>query len=119
MSSVLDMKRVQSRLTVQGASENTIVQLVDARSGAHHLSVYVRAFERVSVPTPVGAYRVRFIHGRQWADARTFFGKGTIQDEVIGAMPFTEQLGHVLDLRLGPDSNLLVRRLSGMPGPLA
>lgn len=118
VSSALDMQRVQSRLTVQGAAENTVVQLVDARTGAHHLSIYVRAFERVSVPAPIGVYRVRFIHGRQWADARAFFGRGTVQEEVIGAMPFAKNLGHVLDLRLGPDSNLFVRRLPGDPGAL-
>lgn len=118
VSSALDMQRVQSRLTVQGAAENTVVQLVDARTGAHRLSIYVRAFERVSVPAPIGVYRVRFIHGRQWADARAFFGRGTVQEEVIGAMPFAKNLGHVLDLRLGPDSNLFVRRLPGNPGDL-
>lgn len=118
VSSALDMTRVQSHLTVQGAAENTIVQLVDSRTGAHHLSVYVRAFDRVSVPAPIGAYRVRFIHGRHWADARAFFGNGTVQEEVIGAMPFTKNLGHVFDLRLGADGNLLVRRLPGKPGAL-
>lgn len=111
------MKRVTSRLILQGARENTIAQLVDAASGAHTLSVYVRAFERVTVPAPSGQYRVRFIHGRAWVDARTFFGTGTRHEEVAGVMSFT-RLGHVIDLRLGPDSNLIVRPLSVRPEPL-
>ncbi|OYY89854.1 MAG: hypothetical protein B7Y45_10560 [Sphingomonas sp. 28-66-16] len=118
VSPMLNMRRVKSHLTLQGSDENAIVQLIDARSGSHTLSVYIRAFERVSVPAPTGNYRVRFIHGRNWMNPRTFFGSGTAHEEVIGAMPFTQTFGHVFDLRLGPDSGLAVRRLSLKPEPL-
>jgi hypothetical protein len=114
----LDMKKVRSRLTLQGSRENSVVQLIDAATMRATMSVYVRAFERVSVAAPTGQYRVRFIHGAEWKDPETFFGRKTVQDEVLGILPFTPSLGHVLDLGLGPDSNLVVRRLPGKPEPL-
>ena len=79
---------------------------------------YLRAFERITVGAPVGQYRVRFIHGPVWAGPEQLFGRGTVQDEVLGVMPFTASIGHILDLRLGPDSGLVVRRLSSAPESL-
>lgn len=34
-------------------------------------------------------------------------------------MRFSRKVGHVLDLRLGHDSNLVVRRINLRPAPLA
>ena len=116
--SSLDMRVVKSRLTAQGGRENSIVQLVDVTTMRPALSVYVRAFERVTVAAPTGQYRVRFIHGPRWGGPDRLFGSGTVQDEVIGVMPFTRSIGHVLDLRLGPDSGLAVQRLSSKPESL-
>lgn len=116
--STLDVRTVKSSLTLQGSRENSVVQLIDTETMRPAMSAYIRAFERVSVPAPTGVYRVRFIHGKQWVDARTFFGPGTAHDEVIGVISFTRRLGHVLDLRLGPDSGLAVRRLSLKPESL-
>ena len=74
---------------------------------------------RVTVPAPVGRFHMRLVHGREWSDAQTLFGKGTLHDEVDGVMRFTRKVGHVLDLRLGHDSNLVVRRINLRPAPLA
>lgn len=115
----IDMKRVAAKLTVQGGIENAIVQMIDARTGRNALSVYVRAHERVTVPAPIGRFHMRLVHGRDWTDTRALFGKGTLHDEVEGAMRFTRKVGHVLDLRLGHDSNLVVRRINLRPAPLA
>jgi hypothetical protein len=118
VSSSVDLRTVRSHLTIQGAADNSIVQLLDPATAKNRLSVYVRAFERVTVPAPLGQYRVRFIHGREWADSRTFFGKGTLHDEVAGVMLFTRRVGHTLDLRLGADSNLVVRRIAAKPASI-
>lgn len=115
----IDMKRVVAKLTVQGGSENTIVQMIDVQTGRSALSVYVRAHERVTVPAPIGGFHMRLVHGREWTDGRKLFGKGTLHDEVDGVMRFTRKVGHVLDLRLGHDSNLAVRRINLRPAPLA
>ena len=50
--------------------------------------------------------------------SRTFFGKGTLHDEVAGVMLFTRRVGHTLDLRLGADSNLVVRRIAAKPASI-
>ena len=118
VSSSVDLRTVRSHLTIQGGADNSIVQLLDPATAKNRLSVYVRAFERVTVPAPLGQYRVRFIHGREWADSRTFFGKGTLHDEVAGVMLFTRRVGHTLDLRLGADSNLVVRRIAAKPASI-
>jgi hypothetical protein len=115
----IDMKRVVATLTIQGGIENAIVQMIDTKTGRNALSVYVRAHERVSVPAPIGRFHMRLVHGREWSDARALFGKGTLHDEVDGVMRFTRKVGHVLDLRLGHDSNLTVRRINLRPAPLA
>lgn len=115
----IDMKRVVAKLTVQGGLENAIVQMIDARTGRNALSVYVRAHERVTVPAPVGSFHMRLVHGREWRDAKTLFGKGTLHDEIDGVMRFSRKVGHILDLRLGHDSNLVVRRINLRPAPLA
>lgn len=115
----IDMSRVVAKLTVQGGSENAIVQMIDAKTGRNALSVYVRSHERVTVPAPIGGFHMRLVHGREWTDGRKLFGKGTLHDEVDGVMRFTRKVGHVLDLRLGHDSNLAVRRINLRPAPLA
>ncbi|MBS89792.1 MAG: hypothetical protein CL858_04670 [Cupriavidus sp.] len=115
----LDLKRVVAKLTAQGGAENTIIQMIDAKTGRNALSVYIRAHERVTVPVPIGRFRLRLVHGREWTDAKTLFGKGTIHDEIEGTMRFTRKLGHILDLGLGRDSNLTVRRIAARPAPLA
>lgn len=115
----IDMRRVVAKLTIQGGSENAIVQMIDVQTGRSALSVYVRAHERVTVPAPIGGFHMRLVHGREWTDGRKLFGKGTLHDEVNGVMRFTRKVGHVLDLRLGHDSNLAVRRINLRPAPLA
>ena len=115
----IDMSRVVAKLTVQSGSENAIVQMIDAKTGRNTLSVYVRAHERVTVPAPVGGFHMRLVHGREWTDGQKLFGKGTLHDEVDGVMRFTRTVGHVLDLRLGHDSNLAVHRINLRPAPLA
>ena len=115
VSPSLDLKRVNSSLTLQGSGNDSVVQMIDAGTGEHRLSVHIRAHERVTVPAPVGRYRIHFIHGPRWTGDAALFGKGTVRDEVVGTMAFTPGRGHVLDLRLGPDSNLSVRRL---PAPV-
>lgn len=115
----IDMKRVVAKLTVQGGADNTVVQMVSATTGQNALSVYVRAHERVTVPAPVGRFHMRLIHGREWNDSRTLFGKGTLHDEVEGVMRFSRKIGHILDLQLGKSSNLVVRRIADKPRPLA
>ncbi|MDR6790148.1 hypothetical protein J2Y58_003528 [Sphingomonas sp. BE138] len=116
--STLDLKRVKSRLTLQGSAENSIVQLIDARTGLPALSIYVRAHERTSLAVPIGQFRVRLIHGREWVSNAALFGKATVHDEIVGVMPFTRRLGHVLDLGLGPDSHLTIRPATAKPVPL-
>ncbi len=115
----IDMKRVVARLTVQGGPENAIVQMIDATTGRNALSIYVRSHERVTVPVPVGRFHMRLVHGREWTDSRALFGKGTLHDEIAGVMRFSRTIGHVLDLRLGEDSNLVMRRIALPPAPLA
>lgn len=112
VSPTLDLKRVNSRMTLQGSKNDSVVQMLDAGTGEHRLSVHIRAHERITVPAPVGRYRIHFIHGPRWAGAADLFGNETVRDEVVGIIVFTPRRGHILDLRLGSDSNLSVRRLS-------
>lgn len=115
LSPALEMKRVNSRITLQGADDNAVVQLRDIRSGDHVFSVYVRPGERTTLPAPVGRFKIRFIRGQVWNDSRTFFGKQTTHQEVIDPVVFVYDRGHIFDLRLGTDSNLRVRSVSAKP----
>lgn len=115
----LRMDRVKSRLTLQGAADSAIVQLREPATGRHVMSVYVRPSERTTIAAPTGRFSVHFIRGSDWQDTQRFFGDATRHDQVIGTIDFTAAQGHILDLRLGPDSNLVVRRLNTAPEPLS
>ncbi|GAO52974.1 hypothetical protein [Novosphingobium sp. MD-1] len=66
-----------ARLGIRAGSAKAIVQLLAPQSGAHVLSIFLRAGDRRIVPVPPGAWRVRVIEGHAWDGPRRLFGPQT------------------------------------------
>ena len=85
----LPRKRITSRLTITASRANAVVQLMDPNTGAHILSIYVGARDRVAVPVPAGTFRMRLIEGQKWHGQRRYFGSNTSFETVADLMTFT------------------------------
>lgn len=66
-----------ARLAIRAGSAKAIVQLLAPQSGAHVLSIFLRAGDRRIVPVPPGTWRVRVIEGQAWDGPRRLFGAQT------------------------------------------
>jgi hypothetical protein len=114
----LPLGLVQSRLRVSAAEANAVVQLIDPRSGAHALSVFVAANDDVDVPAPAGRWRMRIIEGQRWHGPKDFFGPNTQFETVAKLMEFPARGGNGINLHRRFDGNLPTRQMLTGPDPL-
>lgn len=114
----IDPRTATSRLRVITATANAVVQLYDAETGVHIISLYVRRDDEVNVPVPPGTYRVKIIEGDKWHGRTKYFGSSTTSDTVVATMTFGRHLAHGIDLHRRPDGNLPTRPDLFNPKPL-
>lgn len=111
-------RRATARLTVRASSANAVVQLFDAESGRHVISVYVRKNDQATIPVPPGVFRVKIAEGQRWHGPKRFFGYFTAYETVAQDLIFSPEQGHGLDLNRRPDGNLPARPNWRAPEPL-
>jgi len=109
---------IKSRLTVEASEANAVVQLFEPETNRHVLSVYVGANNRVTVPVPVGTFRMRLIEGQRWHGTTRYFGPNTSYETAAELMTFEPRVGHVVDLHRRPDGNLKTRLMLSRPESL-
>jgi hypothetical protein len=114
----IDPRTATSRLRVITAEANAVVQLYDASTGVHIISLYVRRDDEVVVPVPPGTYRVKLVEGDKWHGRSRYFGSSTTSDTVIATMSFSRRLTLGIDLHRRPDGNLPTRPDLFNPKPL-
>jgi hypothetical protein len=114
----IDPRAATSRLRVISAAANAVVQLFDAETGVHIISLYVRRDDDVNVPVPPGTYRVKLVEGDKWHGRVRYFGSSTTSDTVVATMTFGRHLTHGIDLHRRPDGNLPTRPDLFNPKPL-
>lgn len=114
----IDPRTATSRLRVITAAANAVVQLFDAETGVHIISLYVRREDDVNVPVPPGTYRVKIVEGDKWHGRTNYFGSSTTSDTVVSTMTFGRHLAHGIDLHRRPDGNLPTRPDLFNPKPL-
>lgn len=114
----IDPRTATSRLRVITAAANAVVQLYDASTGVHIISLYVRRDDEVNVPVPPGTYRVKIVEGDKWHGREKYFGSSTTSDTVVATMTFGRHLTHCIDLHRRPDGNLPTRPDLFNPKPL-
>lgn len=118
VASDLPMSSVRSRLTVRSSESNAVVQLIHPETNRHVISVFVEANSEVTIPVPVGIWRIRVIEGQKWHGNAKFFGPNTQYETVAELMEFGHSRGNGIDLHRRIDGNLKTReRLMG-PEPL-
>jgi hypothetical protein len=106
---------VKSSLTVEASEANAVVQLFEPVTNRHVLSVYVAANNRVTVPAPIGTFRMRLIEGQRWHGTNRYFGPNTSYETVADLMTFEPRSGHIVDLHRRPDGNLKTRLMLSRP----
>ena len=109
---------IKSRLTVEASEANAVVQLFEPETNRHILSVYVAANNRVTVPVPIGTFRMRLIEGQRWHGPTRYFGPNTSYETAAGLMTFEPRAGHTVDLHRRPDGNLKTRLTLSRPESL-
>ncbi|MDP2129891.1 MAG: hypothetical protein U0975_08485 [Erythrobacter sp.] len=114
----LPMSRVRSRLKVVTSASNAVVQLVHPETNRHALSVFVAANSEVTIPAPVGIWRMRVIEGQKWHGIAKFFGPNTQYETVAELMEFGHSRGNGIDLHRRIDGNLKTRQMLMGPEPL-
>jgi len=118
VASDLPMSTVRSRLKVVTSDSNAVVQLVHPETDRHALSVFVAANSEVTIPAPVGIWRMRVIEGQKWHGNARFFGPNTQYETVAELMEFGHSRGNGIDLRRRIDGNLKTRQMLMGPEPL-
>lgn len=118
VASDLPMRTVRSRLTVVTSASNAVVQLVHPETDRHALSVFVAANSEVTIPAPVGIWRMRVIEGQKWHGNARFFGPNTQYETVAELMEFGHSRGNGIDLHRRIDGNLKTRQMLMGPEPL-
>jgi hypothetical protein len=111
VASDLPMKSVRSRLTVVTSDSNAVVQLVHPETDRHAISVFVAANREVTIPAPVGVWRMRVIQGKKWHGKAKFFGPKTQYETVAELMEFGHSRGNGIDLHRRIDGNLKTRQM--------
>ena len=114
----LPMSSVRSRLSVRTSASNAVVQLVHPETNRHALSVFVAANSEVTIPAPVGIWRMRVIEGQKWHGNARFFGPNTEYETVAELMEFGHSRGNGIDLHRRIDGNLKTRQMLMGPEPL-
>lgn len=118
VASDLPMKIVRSQLTVVTSDSNAVVQLVHPETERHVISVFVAANSEVTIPAPVGIWRMRVIEGQKWHGNAKFFGPNTQYETVAELMDFGHSRGNGIDLHRRIDGNLKTRQMLVGPEPL-
>lgn len=118
VASDLPMSLVRSRLSVRTSASNAVVQLVHPKTNRHALSVFVAANSEVTIPAPVGFWRMRVIEGQKWHGNARFFGPNTQYETVAELMEFGHSHGNGIDLHRRIDGNLKTRQMLIGPEPL-
>lgn len=114
----VDPKSASSRLTLRTGDSRAVVQLHDADTGRHVISMFVDRSTEATIPVPSGRFRVSFVEGQKWHGMKDFFGPSTTFETVASSMLFEPSVGHIITLIRRPDGNLPTRpNLSG-PEPL-
>ena len=114
----LPMSSVRSRLTVRSSESNAVVQLIHPETDRHVISVFVAANSEVTIPAPVGIWRMRVIQGQKWHGNAKFFGPNTRYETVTELMEFGHSRGNGIDLHRRIDGNLKPRQMLVGPEPL-
>ena len=118
VASDLPMKIVRSQLAVRTSDSNAVVQLVHPETDRHVISVFVAANSEVTIPAPVGIWRMRVIEGQKWHGNAKFFGPNTQYETVAELMEFGHSRGNGIDLHRRIDGNLKTRQMLVAPEPL-
>ncbi|WP_086740381.1 hypothetical protein [Erythrobacter colymbi] len=118
VASDLPMKIVRSQLAVRTSDSNAVVQLVHPETDRHVISVFVAANSEVTIPAPVGIWRMRVIEGQKWHGNAKFFGPNTQYETVAELMEFGHSRGNGIDLHRRIDGNLKTRQMLVGPEPL-
>ena len=92
VSSQIEPGAATARLALVGSKTFAIVQLLDAQSRIHVLSVYMRPGEVRLVPVPPGTFRIRTLSGNAWYGPQRLFGPSTRVS--LAASPITFTPGH-------------------------
>lgn len=106
---------IRSRLTVEAGAANAVVQFLDPLTDRHIFSVYVAKHQRVTVPAPIGAFRLRLIEGQRWHGTSRYFGPNTSYETAAELLTFEPRAGHIIDLNRRPDGNLKTRMMLSSP----
>ncbi|RSU72082.1 hypothetical protein BRX37_19900 [Sphingomonas sp. S-NIH.Pt3_0716] len=106
---------VTSSLTIVASGANAVFQLYDPKTDGHILSVCVARQNRITVPAPAGAFRMRLIEGTNWHGPKRYFGSNTSYETVARLMTFEPRCGHIIDLNRRPDGNLKTRMMIAAP----
>lgn len=114
----VDPKSATARLAVVTANANAVVQLFDAETGRHVISVYVRKNDQATVAVPPGDYRMKIAEGQRWHGPRDFFGTSTTYETVAQVMPFRTSAGNGINLNRRINGNLPTRPNWTDPDPL-
>lgn len=114
----IDPKSATARLAVVTANANAVVQLFDAETGRHVISVYVRKNDRATVAVPPGDYRMKIAEGQRWHGPRDFFGTSTTYETVAQVMSFRTSAGNGVNLNRRINGNLPTRPNWTGPDPL-
>lgn len=118
VASGVDPKTATSKLRVATDKANAVIQLHDALTARHVISVYVGRNDDVTVPVPPGTYKVSLVEGDKWHGPERYFGWSTTYDTVVKDLTFENRTIHGIDLHRRPDGNLPTRFNLGDPEPL-
>lgn len=102
---------------VTSAGADYYVKLVDARTGADAVIIYVHGGQKLDVEVPVGKYIMRYASGTVWRGPEHLFGPGhlTSYNEATAVFDFKISdgyaHGYTVELIRQPDGNLGTRRI--------
>lgn len=102
---------LRSSLSVAAGAANAVVQFFDPLTDRHIFSVYVAKHERVTVPAPIGTFRMRLIEGQRWHGTSRYFGPNTSYETAAELLTFEPSAGHIIDLNRRPDGNLKTKMM--------
>lgn len=104
------------RIVTPAGAENYYVKLVDARTGAPVMTVFVNGGRSLDVDVPLGTYRVRYASGQTWYGEPTLFGPDTSLNESATQFTFGVQgdqvSGYTIELIKQVGGNLQTRTIS-------
>jgi hypothetical protein len=86
------------------------VKLVDARTGADAVGIYVNGGRTIKVPVPLGSYEMRYAAGKTWYGSKALFGTETNYAKADSRFDFRMEnggySGYTVELILQTNGNL-------------